>query len=125
VSGEGPSPVLGYQFTEAADADVEHILRESGRRFGPQQRETYARLIDQAVRMVAEDPERPGSHGRTELGAAIRSFHLELAARRRGAACHILYYLRGRLDDGTQGIIIARVLHEAMDPTRHVLQDLD
>jgi toxin ParE1/3/4 len=125
VSGEDASPVLGNQFTEAADADVEHILRESGRRFGPQQRETYARLIDRAVQMVAENPERPGSHGRTELGEAIRSFHLELAERRRGAASHILYYLRGRLDDGTQGVVIARVLHEAMDPTQHILQDLD
>ncbi len=120
-----PSPVLRYQFTEIADEDIEGILKTSGKRFGPRQREHYAGLIDRAAEMVAENPQRPGSRDRHDLGAGIRSFHLELAAGRRGAASHILYYLRGRLSDGSDGVVIARVLHEGMDPTRHLPAELE
>ncbi len=120
-----PSPVLRYQFTEIADEDIEGILKTSGKRFGPRQRELYAGLIDRAAEMVAENPERPGSRHRHDLGTGIRSFHLELAAGRRGAASHILYYLRGRLSDGSDGVVITRVLHEGMDPTRHLSADLE
>jgi plasmid stabilization system protein ParE len=35
-----------------------------------------------------------------------------------------LYYLRGRLDDRRDGVIIARVLHERMEPLRHLTRDL-
>ena len=116
---------MRHQFTAIADEDIEGILGTSGKRFGPQQREVYAGLIDRAAAMVAESPERPGSRDRHDLGAGVRSFHLELAAGRRGAASHILYYLRGRLSDGSDGLVIARVLHEGMDPTRHLSADLD
>ena len=64
---------------------------------------------------MAEDPDRPGSRDRRDLGVGIRSFHLELAAGRRGAASYILYSLRGRLDAGGEGVIIARVLHAGME----------
>jgi toxin ParE1/3/4 len=124
VSGP-PSPAKRHQFTEIADEDIEGILKTSGKRFGPRQREVYAGLIDRAAEMVAEDPERPGSRDRHDLGAGVRSFHLELAAGRRGAAYHILYYVRGRLSDGSDGLVIARVLHEGMDPTRHLSADLE
>jgi toxin ParE1/3/4 len=124
VSGANTLPVPGYQFTDAADGDVEDILRASGIRFGPGQREIYARLIDQAAAMVAEDPERLGSFDRAELGEGVRSFHLELAVRRRGAASHVLYYVPGRLVDGAVGVIIVRVLHERMEPDRHVVRGL-
>ena len=118
-------PVLGHQFTEVADEDVEGILRQTSKRFGPRQRDIYAGLIDRATEMVAKEPDRPGSRDRRDLGAGIRSFHLELAAGRRGAASHILYYLRGRLDAGGEGVIIARVLHEGMEPTRHISEGLE
>ncbi len=74
--------------------------------------------------MVAEQPERPGSRRRDDLAAGIRSFHLEIAAGRRGAAAHVVYYMRGRLDDGSEGVIIARLLHERMEPLRHLTRGL-
>jgi len=70
--------------------------------------------------MVADDPERVGSRQRDDIAPGVRSLHVELAARRRHAASHILYYLRGRVDDGTDGVIIARVLYDGMDPLRHL-----
>jgi toxin ParE1/3/4 len=125
VIGPHTRPVLGHQFTEVADEDVESILKETGKRFGPRQREVYAGLIDRAAEMVAENAERPGSRERRDLGAGIRSFHLELATGRRGAASHILYYLRGRLENRSEGVIIVRVLHEGMEPIRHIAAGLE
>jgi toxin ParE1/3/4 len=109
-----------YRLTEAADDDIEDILRTSARQFGPIQRARYALLLEKAALMVAEAPERPGSWDRHGLGEGVRSFHVEHAAGRRGAAAHILYYLRGILDDGSDGVVITRVLHERMDPALHV-----
>jgi len=74
--------------------------------------------------MVAENPERPGSRQREELAQSVRSLHVELAARRRGAASHVLYYFRGQLDDGREGVVIARVLDDRMEPLRHLTRDL-
>ena len=74
--------------------------------------------------MVAEKPERPGSRQRDDLAGGVRSFHVELAARRRGAASHVLYYLRGPLDDGREGVVIARMLHDRMEPLRHMTRGL-
>jgi toxin ParE1/3/4 len=88
------------------------------------QRRRYAELIERAIRMVAENPERPGSRQRDDLATGVRSLHVELAARRRGAAAHVLYYLRGRLDDGRDGVIIIRVLHDRMEPLRHLTRGL-
>ncbi|MBE0530056.1 MAG: type II toxin-antitoxin system RelE/ParE family toxin [Rhodospirillales bacterium] len=112
-----------YRLTRAADSDIEGILAESGRLFGPLQRERYARLIEQAVEWVAGEPDRPGSRPREELCAGVRSFHVELAAGRRGAASHLVYYVRGRMADGGDGIVVLRVLHERMDPLLHVLEE--
>ena len=118
-TGGTPRP---YQFTEAADADITRILSDTNKRFGPMQRAYYAWLIDRAAGMIAETPDRVASRRRDDLGDGIRSFHLELAAGRRGAASHILYYALGQMDDGTDGVIIVRVRHEGMDPIRHVTE---
>jgi toxin ParE1/3/4 len=88
-----------YRLTEAADEDVGDILRETARLFGRLQRRNYAALIEKAIEMVAEHPERGGSRQRDELALGLRSFHVELAAGRRGAASHVLYYFRGRLPE--------------------------
>jgi hypothetical protein len=36
----------------------------------------------------------------------------------------VLYYLRGRLDDGSEGVIVTRVLYDGMEPLRHLSRDL-
>jgi toxin ParE1/3/4 len=114
-----------YRLTHAADRDIERILEESAQRFGPSQRDRYAQLIEAAAELVAAEPERPGSRPRRELGDGVRSFHVELAARRRGAASHLLYYVGATWDDDSQGVVILRVLHEAMEPHLHLIAGLD
>ncbi|MCR6632050.1 MAG: type II toxin-antitoxin system RelE/ParE family toxin [Magnetospirillum sp.] len=111
---------LRYQLTRQADADVMDILRETERQFGPRQRDAYADIIAKAAEMVAESPERPASRPRPDLAEGVRSLHLDHAAGRLGAAAHILYYLQGRLSNGETGTIVVRILHERMDPLRHV-----
>jgi toxin ParE1/3/4 len=115
---------LDHQLTEAAAQDVADILRETGRLCGRLQRRRYGELIERAIVTVAENPERPGSRHRDDLADGVRSFHVELAARRRGAAAQVLYCLRGRLDDGRDGVIIVRALDDRMEPLRHLTRDL-
>jgi toxin ParE1/3/4 len=114
-----------YRFTELADADIDEILGYTLREFGPVQFEVYFGLIDRAAQLVGEYPMRPGSKPRGDLGQGVRSFHVEIAAARRGAASHILYYVPGELEDGTAGAVIIRVLWEGMEPKPFVAQGLD
>lgn len=111
---------MAYRLTPAADLDIADILRETTRIFGPLQRARYAALLERAAVMVGENPDRPGSRPRDDLAPGMRSFPVELAARRRSAAAHILFYVCGRLDEGSEGSIIVRVLHIGMEPARHL-----
>lgn len=106
-----------YRLTEAAAEDIEQILIESARLFGPVQRDRYASILEKAVEMVADRPDRVGSRDRGDLARGLRSFHLELAAGRLGAASHIIFYMPSGRGDG---VIVVRALHESMDPGRHI-----
>ena len=114
-----------YRLTELADDDINSILAYTLREFGSLQLEAYSKLIDKAAQMVGQSPMRPGSKARDELGEGVRCFHVELAASRRGAASHILYYVAGPMEDGTPGAIILRVLWQGMDPKPRVMLGLD
>jgi toxin ParE1/3/4 len=114
-----------YRLTVLADGDIEDILAHALREFGDRQLARYARLIETAAQMVGEDPLRPSSRSRDDLGTGVRSFHIELAAGRRGAASHSLYYVPGVLADGTEGAIILRVLWDGMEPRPFVERGFD
>jgi toxin ParE1/3/4 len=74
--------------------------------------------------MLADDPTRRGSRSRDDLGSDIRSFHVQRAVRRGAAAVHVLFYLiEHQHPDGSAEILILRVLHERMDPARHLDRD--
>jgi toxin ParE1/3/4 len=88
--------------------------------FGPLQRDRYAELIDRAVLLIARDPQCLGSTARDDLRAGLRSYPIARAAGRTGAASHILYYEMGTMRDGSPGIVAMRILHDHMDPGRHI-----
>ena len=114
------------RLTRSADADIEQILTYTRWRFGPLQLERYARLIERALAMLGDDPLRPSSQLREELGEGVRSFHVAIAANRKSAASHVVYYLLG--DSPRSDVVVLRVLHEGMEPVPLVLeglQDLD
>ncbi len=109
-----------YRVTEAAKRDFRTVLHETAEQFGPHQREIIKGLIAKGVEMIAADPERGGSWDRAAILPGLRAFHLEHAAGRRGAAAHMLYYMIAPAPDGAPCVIILRLLHESMEPGRHV-----
>lgn len=115
---------MTFELTLAAERDIRDILRETLKTFGTVQLSTYQRVIGAGIALVSEQPERPESLPRPELGPGIRFYHLELAAGRRGGAAHCLYYMRASLSDGSTGTLIVRVLHEHMEPRHKVVRSL-
>jgi toxin ParE1/3/4 len=113
-----------FRLTRQADQDIVDILRETLNSFGPRQLANYARIIDQGIAMVAEDPYRPSSMDRSDIRRNVRSLHLELAAGRRGGASHKLYFTTMADRDQEPVVVILRVLHERMEPKRRLLRAL-
>ncbi|MCW2284848.1 plasmid stabilization system protein ParE [Rhodoblastus acidophilus] len=66
--------------------------------------------------MIAADPARASIQDRSEIFPGLRSFHLELAGRKRGSAAHLLYF--GVVNE--EEVVVYRVLHEAMAPKRRL-----
>ena len=77
----------------------------------------YAALMGATIKMAAEEPDRAASRSRSDLGVGLRSLHMSVAARRRHAARHVIYY---RAERDPQRVVILRVLHDAMDPAGRV-----
>ena len=115
---------MKHELTEPAERDIRDILRRTMQMFGPQQVQSYARIIERGIVLVSEDPVRPGSMDRSELAPGVRLLHLQTAAGRRGGAAHCVYYMKGRLSGDTMGVIVVRVLHEQMEPRHRVIRAL-
>ncbi|MBV8705494.1 MAG: type II toxin-antitoxin system RelE/ParE family toxin, partial [Acetobacteraceae bacterium] len=84
-------------------------------------RRRYAALLASAMRRVASDPHGTPTRGRPELLPGARSFHIRHARLddpqgRVGNPTHTLYYRVVSPDL----IEIIRVLHERMEPSRHI-----
>lgn len=106
-----------FRLAAAADADLDGILDQTLKRFGTKQYEAYAALIESALGLVAEESMRSGSKDRSDLIPEMRSFPVGLAAGRRGASAHVLFYVPDR--SAGEGVLVVRILHEAMDPRGH------
>jgi toxin ParE1/3/4 len=112
-----------YRLSGPARADIAAILRLSEVGFGLSARIRYRALLAAAMRRVAADPHGLSTVDRGELGAGIRSFALRHARDESrespvGKPVHVLYFRAVK-----PGIVeIVRVLHERMEPTRHVDQ---
>lgn len=113
MSGRG-----SYRLTPAAREDIAGILAQTEARFGIRQHDTYAALLASAMELVAREPARVGSQDRSDLDDGLRSFAVALAARRRKAAAHVLYYRAA--NPASDGIEILRVLHRSMDAQAHL-----
>jgi len=110
-----------FRLARPAQIDLANILARSAERWGAEGRQRYAAVLVAAMRQVADEPEGPLTKKRTELRSGIRSFHVRYARRSDDAATvrrpvHVLYYRIAH-----EGVIeIVRVLHEKMDPSRHL-----
>lgn len=93
-----------YRLTPAAQRDLSLIWDFTEERWNARQAETYVGEIRAAVERVADDPDR----GRTceEVRAGYRGY---------GIGSHSLFYI-----ENAEGVDVARILHQRMDPTRHI-----
>jgi toxin ParE1/3/4 len=110
-----------FRLARPAQIDLANILATSAVRWGAEGRQRYATLLAEAMRQVAAAPGGPLTRKRPELRSAIRSFHVRYTPRSDAGAnvrrpVHVLYY---RVAE--EGVIeIVRVLHERMEPRRHL-----
>ena len=114
---------MRVRFAGLAEKDVKKILRDTRKKFGPGQVKAYSAIIDRATAMLADNPDRPSSLDRSDLFPHVRSFHLSLAAGKRGAAAHKIFYTVQTARNNVQELVILRVLHDAMEPKRRMIGD--
>ncbi len=110
-----------YRLSRLAEGDVAHILATSEVRWGTEGRRRYAAILAAAMRKVAAEPNGPVMRDHAELSPGIRSFHVRHArgddpATRVRRPVHVLYYRAVAPDL----IEIVRLLHERMEPSRHL-----
>jgi toxin ParE1/3/4 len=104
-----------------AQTDLANILSTSAERWGAEGRERYAAVLAGAMRQVAAEPEGLLTKKRSELRPGLRSFHVRDARSTPSVGkvrrpVHVLYYRVAQ-----KGVIeIVRVLHERMEPSRHL-----
>ena len=109
--------------THPARSDLTDIRRYTIDRYGRAGADGYAALLKQAIRDVWEDPFRPGSRERPEIGASIRSYHIARSRERAALAVKsprhfILYFL-----PHDNEVVISRVLHDSRELARHIPDD--
>ena len=109
--------------THPARADLTDIRRYIIDRYGRAVADAYDALLKQAIRDVWEDPYRPGSQERLDIGANIRSYHSALSRERSASKIksprHFILYFLPHDDE----VAISRVLHDSRDLARHIPGD--
>ncbi len=114
-----------YRLSEAAQGDVLSILAWTHEQFGEAARLRYESLIVAALRDVANQPDRPGSLARPELGAGVRSWHLRLSRDHVKPGVEVVrrprHFLVYRSEPAL--VVVGRVLHDAMELARHLDPD--
>jgi toxin ParE1/3/4 len=110
-----------FRLSGPAKADIAAILRRSEELHGKDARIRYRACLSAAIRRVATEPDAPSTMDRAELVQSVRSFHIRHSrdeSREPPVAnpVHVIFYRVA-----TAGIIeIVRVLHERMEPRRHL-----
>jgi toxin ParE1/3/4 len=112
-----------YRLSRRAQNDLTMILGASADRWGEAARRRYAATVAAALRQIAGDPRGPLTRAHGELLPGLRSFHLRHAhpdnpTGKVGRPVHILYYRA----IGPELIEIVRVMHERMQPIRHIAE---
>jgi toxin ParE1/3/4 len=107
--------------TDPARDDIDTVLAKSREVFSTVAQKRYSALIRAAFRDLAANPLRIGSKELAGSRPGLRAYHL---ANSRGRVAdssvrnprHLIIY---RLN-GTEVVEILRILHDAMDPDRHL-----
>ncbi len=93
-----------YQFTDKAERDLEGFIDYAVQEWGAAQASAYLDRLEPHAHLLAENPDLEMAC--ETLSKGLLSFPYE---------SHILYYAKH-----AQGIVIVRVLHQQMDPVKHL-----
>ena len=101
--------------------DIAALLDWSAERFGPAARERYETLVLAGLRDLAEDPQRLDARELTDKRPGVLVYHL----RHSRSSAHLPDIVRKPRHfivyrASAEVVTILRVLHEAMNLTRHV-----
>ncbi|HMR47648.1 MAG TPA: type II toxin-antitoxin system RelE/ParE family toxin [Arachnia sp.] len=96
--------MTNYRLTRAAQRDLSSIWDFTEERWGLRQAENYVNEIRAAIERVAVDPRR---------GRACDD--IREGYRRYGIGSHLIFYV-----ESAAGVDVVRILHQRMDPTRHL-----
>src|ERR1700682_1542847 len=110
-----------YRLSGPAKTDIAAVLRASETIHGAEARIRYRALLTAAMRRIAAEPLGLSTVERSELSAGVRCFHIRHSRNESreppvGEAVHVIFYRA--LSPGL--IEIVRVLHERMEPSRHI-----
>ncbi len=110
-----------YRLSEPAKADIASVLRTSETMHGAKARIRYRALLTAALRRIAADPTGLSTVDRSELLEGVRSFHIQHSRAESSEApvgdpVHVIFYRAV----APSLVEIVRVLHERMEPSRHV-----
>ncbi len=94
----------GYRLTPAAQRDLSSIWDFTQEHWDARQAETSVVEIRSAIERIADNP------GRGRVCDEIRGGY-----RRYSIGSHVLFYV-----ESTGGVDVIRILHQRMDPTRHL-----
>ena len=107
--------------TAKARRDILAILATSRAQFGLDAQRRYRVMLEQAIRDIAENPQRPGVASPSDLPEGLRLYHTRHARShlpletRVGRPRHFVAF---RLVDDV--VEVLRVLHDAMDLARQL-----
>jgi toxin ParE1/3/4 len=104
------------RLSRAAEADYQHILRWTAKNFGSVQARAYANTLSSALKALSAGPEIIGAKKRGDIGKNIRTLHV---ARNGHKGRHFVMF-RVSTVQGQKVIDVLRLLHDSMDPQRHV-----
>ena len=110
-----------FRLSDPAKSDIASVLRTSAAMHGVEARIRYRGLLTAALRRIAADPHGLLTVDRGNLFAGLRSLHVRHSrAESReapvGDPVHVIFYRV--IEPGL--VEIVRVLHERMEPGRHM-----
>lgn len=106
------------RLSAAAETDFQNIVEWTQQRFGSVQARIYSQTLTDALILLTKGPKVTGVRDRMDIGEGIHLLHVGRGHRR--GRHFVLFRIA---NDETQGIDVLRILHDAMDLSRHVADE--